>query len=234
VSTVRSLIDEVETAFRSGTAESRSRTLRRITALFLDGVEGYKQQEIGVFDDILCTLIDTIERETLAELSGRVASLSKAPPQLCGKLARHDAIAVARPVLRRSPLLSDSHLIEIAQSQSQLHLEAIAGRVELSERVSDALIERGNSIVLTTVAGNSGARLSTRSYRKLLNKAERNEALAAAISSRPDLSPEMFRRLAAQATSSVQKRLMDGTLRADKDPRRSSESPISRAGNVRY
>ena len=208
MSTVGSLIDEVETAFRSGTTESRSRTIRRITDLFLEGVEDYKEHEIGVFDDVLCTLVDKIERETLAELSRRVASLNKAPPRLCGQLARHDDIAVARPILSRSPLLSDSHLIEIAQSKSQIHLEAIAGRVQLSERVSDALIERGNSVVLTAVASNSVARLSTRGYRKLLIKAETNEALAAAISSRPDLSPEMFRRLVAQAASSVQKRLM--------------------------
>ena len=211
MSAVGSLIDEVETAFRSGTSESRSKTLRRITDLFLDGVEDYNEQEIGVFDDVLCTLIDKIECATLAELSGRVASLNKAPPRLCGELARHDDIAVARPVLSRSPLLGDSHLIEIAQSKNQMHLEAIAGRVQLSERVSDALIERGNSIVLTAVASNPGARLSTRGYRKLLIKAETNEALAAAIGSRSDLSPEMFKRLVAQATSSVKKRLMATT-----------------------
>jgi uncharacterized protein (DUF2336 family) len=208
LSTGGSLIDEVETAFRNGTTESRSRTLRRITDLFLDGVDGYKEQEMGIFDDVLCTLVDKIERETLAELSGRVAPLNKAPPRLCVQLARHDDIAVARPVLSRSPLLSDGHLIEIAQSKSQLHLEAIAGRIKLSEQVSDALIDRGNSVVLTTVAGNFGARLSTRGYRKLLNKAETDEALAAAISSRPDLSPEMFRRLVAQAVTSVHQRLM--------------------------
>jgi uncharacterized protein (DUF2336 family) len=211
VSTGGSLIDEVETAFRNGTSESRSRTLRRITDLFLDGVDGYKEQEIGVFDDVLCTLVDKIERETLTELSSRVAPSNKAPPRLCAQLSRHDDIAVARPVLSRSPLLSDSHLVEIAQSKSQLHLEAIASRPRLSERVSDALIDHGNNIVLTTVAGNFGARLSTRGYRKLLNKAETDEALAAAISSRPDLSPEMFRRLVAQAVSSVQQRLMATT-----------------------
>jgi uncharacterized protein (DUF2336 family) len=206
-----SLIDEVEIAFRHGTSASRSKTLRRITDLFLQGAEAYKEPQIGVFDDILCGLIDKIERETLAELSGRIGPLKKAPPSLCGQLARHDDIEVARPVLQHSPLLSDGHLIEIAQSKSQSHLEAIANRSQLSERVSDVLIDRGNGVVLTAVARNLGARLSTRGYKTLLGKAERDVNLASAIVSRPDLSPEMFRKLVAQATSTVQQRLLAAT-----------------------
>jgi uncharacterized protein (DUF2336 family) len=211
VTSVGSLIDEVEAAFGKGTNESRSKALRRITDLFLDGVNAYGEQEIGVFDDVLSGLIEKIERTTLAELSGRIAPLRKAPQRLCAQLSRHDDIEVARPVLSRSPLLSDNLLIEIAESKSQLHLEAIASRPQLSERVSDVLIDRGNGTVLTAVARNFGARLSTRGYKSLLGKAERDVNLASAIVSRPDLSPEMFRKLVAQATSTVQQRLLAAT-----------------------
>jgi len=209
--TVNSLIDEVDVAFRDGTAESRSRALRQITDLFLDGIDAYGDAEVGVFDDILSGLVEKIERQTLAELSGRIGPLNRAPPKLCGQLARHDDIEVARPVLQRSPLLSDRNLVEIAQSKSQQHLEAIANRPRLSERVSDVLIDRGNEVVLTAVARNLGARLSTRGYRSLLGKAERHAGIASAIISRPDLSPEMFRKLVAQATNTVQQRLLTAT-----------------------
>jgi uncharacterized protein (DUF2336 family) len=208
MSIVNSLIVEAESAFRNGTAESRSRTLRRITDLFIGGADGYNALEIGVFDDVLCGLVDKIERETLAELSGRIGPLKKAPPRLCGELSRHDDIDVARPVLQHSPLLSDSHLVEIAEAKSQLHLEAIAARPQISEWVSDALINRGKTVVLTAVARNLGARISTRGYRTLLAKAGSNANLAEAIISRPDLSPEMYRKLVAQATSTVQQRLL--------------------------
>jgi uncharacterized protein (DUF2336 family) len=211
MSAVVSLIDEVESAFKNGTPASRSGALRRITDLFLDGVVAYKEREIAVFDDLLCQLVHTLERETLAELSGRIAPLDKAPPGLCVQLARHDDIGVARPVLSGSPLLSDKVLVEIAQTKGQLHLAAIASRSSLSERVSDVLIDRGDGVVLTTVARNLGARLSTRGYSSLLGKAEADAELASAIISRPDLSPEMFRKLVAQATSTVQQRLLART-----------------------
>jgi uncharacterized protein (DUF2336 family) len=95
-----------------------------------------------------------------------------------------------------------------------LHLEAIANRSQVSERVSDVLIDRGNSIVLTTVAGNTGARFSTPGYTSLLGKAENDANIASAVVGRSDLSPEMFRRLIAQASATVQQRLLAST-----DPR---------------
>jgi len=214
VSGVQSLIDEVEASFRSGTASSRAEVLRRITDLFLAGVDTFEAQQVGVFDDVLCGLIDKIEREAVAKLSRDIAELPKAPCMLSGRLSRHDDIAIAGPVLRNSVVLSENDLVEVAQSKSQLHLEAIANRSQVSERVSDILIDRGNSIVLTTVAGNTGARFSTRGYNSLLGKAQSDANVASAVVGRSDLSPEMFRKLVAQASATVQQRLLAST-----DPR---------------
>jgi uncharacterized protein (DUF2336 family) len=214
VSGVQSLIDEVEASFRTGTASSRAEVLRRITDLFLAGVDSFQEQQVGVFDDVLCGLIDKIEREARAELSRDIAELPKAPRMLSGRLARDDDIDVAGPVLRHSVVLTENDLIEVAQNKSQLHLEAIANRSHVSERVSDVLIDRGNSIVLTTVAGNSGARFSSLGYSSLLGKAESDGNIASALVGRPDLSPERFRKLVAQASATVQQRLL-----ANADPR---------------
>jgi len=214
VSGVQSLIDEVEASFRSGTASSRADVLRRITDLFLAGADTFEEQQVGVFDDVLCGLIDKIEREAVAELSQDIAELPRAPAMLTRRLSRHDDIAIAGPVLRHSKVLSENDLVDVAQNKSQLHLEAIANRSQVSERVSDILVDRGNSIVLTTVAGNIGARFSTRGYKSLLGKAENDASIASAVVGRSDLTPEMFRRLVAQASAAVQQRLVAST-----DPR---------------
>ncbi len=208
MSEVRSLIDEIEASFRGGTAGSRATTLRRITDLFMAGADTYQEPQIGVFDDVLCQLINKIEREAIVELSRTVAPVSKAPPALTRKLSRHDDIEISGPVLRQSPLLTDGDLIEIAQSKSQQHLEAIAGRRHVSEKVSDVLIDRGNDDVLTTVAGNFGARFSPNGYSSLLAKAEEHVDIAMAVVIRSDLSSEMFRKLVGRATTTVQQRLL--------------------------
>jgi uncharacterized protein (DUF2336 family) len=205
---VQSLIDEVELSFRGGTASSRAVTLRRITDLFLTGVDRFEEQQVGVFDDVLCGLIEKIEREAVAELSRDIAELPRAPRMLSRRLSRHDDIEIAGPVLRHSVVLSENDLVEVAQNKGQLHLEAIANRSQVGERVSDILIDRGNSTVLTTVAGNAGARFSTRGYKSLMGKAESDANIASALIRRSDLSPEMFRKLVAQASAIVQQRLL--------------------------
>jgi uncharacterized protein (DUF2336 family) len=208
VSGVQSLIDEVEASFRTGTASSRAEVLRRITDLFLAGVDSFQEQQVGVFDDVLCGLIGQIEREAVAELSRDIAALAKAPRTLSRRLSRDDDIEIAGPILRDSVVLSESDLIEVAQDKGQQHLEAIANRSYVSERVSDILIDRGDSTVLSTVAGNTGAHFSTRGYKSLAAKAERDANIASAMIGRSDLSPEMFRKLVAQASATVQQRLL--------------------------
>lgn len=208
MSGVRSLIDEIETSFRGGSADSRATTLRRITDLFMSGADAYHEAQIGVFDDVLCQLINKIEREAIVQLSRTVAPAAKAPPALTRKLSRHDDIEISGPVLRQSPLLSDGDLIEIAQTKSQQHLEAIAGRRAVSEKVSDVLIDRGNTDVLTTVAGNFGAKFSSNGYNTLIAKAEDHAEIAMAVVMRSDLSPDMFRKLVGRAATTVQQRLL--------------------------
>lgn len=199
MSSIRSLLDDVEAAFRSGTSESRATALRRITDLFLEGADTFGNEQISLFDDVLCELVDKIERMAIAELSVRIAPVAKAPPRFTRRLSRHDDIDVAGPVLRQSPVLDDSDLIEIARQKSQLHLEAIAARPYLSEGVSDVLIARGQSPALTAVAGNHGARFSNGGYSSIVGKAGSDASLAAALLARPDMTPELFRRLVSHA-----------------------------------
>src|SRR5262249_11996475 len=186
---------------------SRSDTLRRITNLFIEGAESFQEPQIEVFDDVLCQLVQKIEREAIVELSNTIAPIAKAPSDLTRRLSRHDDIAISRPVIRQSPLLTDGDLIEIAQTKSQQHLVAIASRREVSENVTDVLVDRGDTEVLTTVAGNFGARFSKDGYGTLASKAEQNADVAMAVVMRSDLSPEMFRKLVSRAATTVQQRL---------------------------
>ena len=65
------LIAELEEAVRSGSAEKRVETLRRITDLFLGEADRLNDAQVGVFDDVLGALIRRIETKALcgAQLS---------------------------------------------------------------------------------------------------------------------------------------------------------------------
>src|SRR5229473_584159 len=66
-----------------------------------------------------------------ADLAERLSVLHNAPRALVGQLAREDEILIAGPLLRRSPLLDEAALVEIARLQGQGHLLAMSERATL-------------------------------------------------------------------------------------------------------
>jgi uncharacterized protein (DUF2336 family) len=58
---------------------ARLTTLRRVTDLFLHDGERLSEDQVRVFDDVLCHLVARVETRVKAELSGQLASLDYAP-----------------------------------------------------------------------------------------------------------------------------------------------------------
>jgi uncharacterized protein (DUF2336 family) len=204
----RLLISELEDAVRRGSPEKRVETLKRVTDLFLGGHEQLTEVQIQVFDDVLGHLITRMESKALIELSERLAPINNAPINVVHTLARDDEIAIAGPVLSLSDRLTTPDLIEIAMAKSQSHLLAISKRSSLSEALTDALIERGDRQVISKLAENIGARLSEKTYARLVDQPETDETLLEKIGLRIDIPLHIFRRLLQRATEAVRARLL--------------------------
>jgi uncharacterized protein (DUF2336 family) len=203
-----SLIIELEEAVHSRSAERRVETLRRVTDLFLGEADRLNDEQISVFDDVLGKLIHRIETKAVAELSSRLAPIHSAPIEVIRQLARHDEITVAGPVLKESPRLSASDLIEVAKTKSQGHLLAISGRNQLEETVTDVLLIHGSHEVASRLAANSGARFSATGFETLVKAGEADPTLAEKIGLRLDLPLRLLRELLLKATEAVRSRLL--------------------------
>ena len=62
-----SLIPELEEVLQRGSRQKRAETLRRITALFLDGAGRFADEHVDLFDDVFGRLIEEIERASCRE-----------------------------------------------------------------------------------------------------------------------------------------------------------------------
>ena len=204
----RPLIAELEHAVRCGSKEKRVETLRRITDLFLGEREQLNEEQIQVFDEVLGHLMARMESNALIELSERLAPINNAPIKVVHTLACDDEIAIAGPVLSLSDRLSVPDLIEIAVAKSQSHLLAIAQRSSLTESLTDALLERGNSDVINKLAENAGVRFSEKAYACLVEKADADETLLEKLGLRLDIPLHIFRRILERATEAVRSRLL--------------------------
>ena len=202
-----SIIAELEEAVRSGSSEKRVNTLRQVTDLFLYDGERLSDEQVKVFDDVLCHLVARVESRVKAELGGRLAPLDYAPSGVIERLARDDEIAVARPVLTGSTRLATGTLVDIAKTKSQDHLLAISGRTHLPEAVTDVLVERGERKVIRQLAGNATARFSEAGYTGMVARAECDDELTEVLGLRLDLPIKFLRDLLQRATDAVRAKL---------------------------
>src|ERR1700693_5848120 len=207
-----SIVDEVETAINTGSAERCLEAIRRVTDLFLSSDGAFNGEQVDLFDNVLERLIKTIEiraiadvsaRIALAELSAQLAPVSQAPPSVVRRLARNDEITVAGPVLRESARLSAEDLIEVAQTKGEQHLLAIAGRWWLKDVVTDALLARRYPSVSRRIVNNPGARVSAGGFAIVVAQAESDPDLAVDTGIRGDLPPELRHQLLSRATEDV-------------------------------
>ncbi len=166
--------------------EQRHAFLRALTDAFFETSPAMSDKECELFDEIVERVLDEVEPMARQELAERLAERADAPHRIVVRLAG-DIIAVAAPVLTRSPVLMDDDLAPLALHQSQDHLLAISRRDRLSERITDILVGRGDTLVLDAVVENRGARFSAPGAAALAEKARTHETLWRRLADRADL-----------------------------------------------
>jgi uncharacterized protein (DUF2336 family) len=203
-----SIVDELEDALSSGSSQRRIETLRQVTDLFLYDGERLNEEQVKVFDDVLCLLIARVESKTRAELGARLAPIDYAPPKVVQLLAWDDELAVAESVLAGSRRLQTSALVEIASTKSQGHLLAMCDRADLPEAVTDVIVDRGERKVIRKLAGNASARFSDAGYAGIVARADADEELVDILGLRINFPLKFLRDLLRRATDAVRTRLL--------------------------
>jgi uncharacterized protein (DUF2336 family) len=212
-----SIANEVEAAVAAGSTQKCADMAGHVTALFLASAGRFNHEQTELFSEVFERLINTIElraiadisaRIALAELSSQLAPVPQAPASVMRRLARNDEISVAGPVLTESARLSNDDLIEIAQTKSEKHLLAIAGRWWLQEVVTDALLARRFPSVSRRLVDNPGTRVSPAGFAMIVGQAVSDPELAIATGIRSDLPSELRSQLLRHATEAVRSRLL--------------------------
>jgi uncharacterized protein (DUF2336 family) len=202
------LISDLEAAVSSSSLELSVLMLRRVTNLLLSSANRLNEHQIAVFDDVLVRLIKRTEAQSLVQISSSLSGLNAAPKQALLRLACHEDIAVAAPVLLRSRSLSDADLVEVARHLSRQHLLVVASRRTLNEALTDVLLNFADKEICLGLAKNSGAKLSESGFAALVAAAEGSTDIAESLGLRPDLPLAMRRELLSKANDVVRLQLL--------------------------
>lgn len=197
------ILNELEEALTHGSADRRTKTLRRVTDLFVFGSAHFSSDHVALFDGVFNHLIADVELSAREALAQRLAPVVNAPSSIIRQLALDEAISVAGPVLEKSPRLENVALVEAARTKSQKHLLAITKRTDIAETVTDVLVERGDREIALSAIKNQGAKFSETGYLRLVKRSEGDDELARSVGSRPEIRRQHFLKLLSTASNSV-------------------------------
>ena len=168
------------------TSEARRELLREVT----EAMSQRPDADIAAFDSLLTAVASDYSAQVRADLAKLVA----ANPQFAcsAQLFAMDDIAVAEPVLRHSRILSDETLLKVIDKNSQSHMLVVAQRPQVSERISHALVEKGDDHVVVSLLANDNARIASATYEKVAIRAEGSILLQAPLVRRADVPADLL------------------------------------------
>jgi len=138
--------------------------------------------------DILVGLLRTSNIELRRRCAQGLARVTDAPKGLLRYLAR-DEINVALPLLEAGAGFDDSDLVATVRAGVSAHWIAIARRRHLSETVTDALIQTGDTPTIEAVLRNQGTRLSTQGVDLVVARSRQAASLPSLLVSRTEIRP---------------------------------------------
>ena len=178
----------------AGSTDGRKNIFLAVSTLFERQNAQFSSTERELATDILRRISKDVEMSIRIALAERLADSPDAPAELINLLA-DDRIEVARPVLARSPVLTQSDLIRIVGGATTDHHMIVAQRPGLGEMVTAALARSDCEAVLIALLRNSGAKISHETFEALVARARSLESLQGPLTERRDLPAQLATRM---------------------------------------
>ncbi len=142
-----------------------------------------------VVRSLLGSLVTDEAERVRAMIADALKDLPHAPADVIQKLAQDTAISVSEPIIRFSPLLSESDLLQLlAAPPCPGTPGAVARRAGLSETISDAVVATANSAAIRDLLGNHSAAIREATLDSLVCSAKEHAGWHEPLACRPSLS----------------------------------------------
>jgi uncharacterized protein (DUF2336 family) len=168
---------------------------------------GLAPGEIALAQDVVRLLAQDVEARVRASLSHALRHSGHLPHDVAHMLAK-DIEAVALPLLADSLVLTDDDLVELVRRGSARKQETIAGRPNLAEVVSDALITHAEEPAIVVLMGNRTAKIAEDSFNRAVTRFSESDRVKAAMVMRHTLPMTVSERLVTLVSKALQEHLV--------------------------
>lgn len=184
--------EDVSKLLSDPSAETRAEMAAKIARDF--DANALSENERRLAEEIFHVMAKDAEVRVREALAQNLKENTGVPHDVALSLAK-DVETVALPLLQFSEVLTDEDLIQIVASQSPAKQVAIAKRAQVSEGVSEALVDAGNEEAVTSLVANVGAEISEKSLQKVVDDLGDRETIQDAMVHRPKLPVAVSERL---------------------------------------
>jgi len=191
---------DVERLVKDPSVEARAETAEKLAVQFESGK--LTGDEVKLASEIFRVMVKDAEVRVRTALSRHLSETGALPHDVALSLAK-DVDEVSLPMLEFSEVLSDDDLIEIVRTQGEAKQVAIANRPQVSEQVSEALVETDSEKVITNLVSNKGARISESSLDQVVDKFGDSGAVQAGLTQREHLPIGIAERLVARVSEEL-------------------------------
>jgi uncharacterized protein (DUF2336 family) len=176
-------------------SDKRRELLGAVSDMFYaNGRDVIAEREMQLYADVVTRVLKDMAERDRAEFAGSVAPDARTPREVALALA-HDAPSVAAPVLEHSRALTEEDLIAVARVKDTDHRVAISKRADVGERVTDALLDFGETEVMETLLDNTTSKLSPQGFTRITDRAMEKAELRERLAVRRDAPTEALTRI---------------------------------------
>lgn len=157
---------------------------------------------------VFMSLVAEAERDIRRRLAEKIAPAPWVPAALANVLAL-DEIEIAGPLIAASPVLQDHDLIRLLVESALDHQIAVARRGRLGASVVEAILRQEEPAVLTALAGNDSAEITSSAMERLVDHSRRIAAMRSPLARHPRLSSDMAEKLYLWVGQSLRSALVE-------------------------
>jgi len=196
---------DVSKLLSNPSGDMRAETAAKIAEQFDSGELSESERHIA--EEIFRIMVKDAEVRVREALAENLKDNPALPHDVALTMAA-DVDTVALPVLQFSDVLNDADLMELIKSQAQEKQAAIATRSDVSETLADALVESGNETVVATLVANEGAKISEKTFNKVVDVHGDSEVVQKGMVERQQLPLAISERLVSVVSENLKERLV--------------------------
>lgn len=197
--------DDVDRLLQSPSDESKIEVLNKVSSNY--NQNSLNESEIELAEQIFRLLVRDSAVKIRASLAESLKSNTHVPKDIVLKLAEDDEL-VSKPIISMSEVLDDIDLLNIIRNSEEVwRYLAVAKRPDVSEQVSDELVNVKHSEVTSALLDNHGARISEKSFDEIARQASADDSVAQKLIDRPALPMTVVSKLSSALSQNMAEQL---------------------------